>query len=461
MHQLTDFALEAGRKWQSPQTGFIHYCHYVAPSDRQDMIPTRENFLFALALLRSRVAENVAEAKLLLERLLSCQGPTGNFPVHLHESPYCYDRWHGASLLATFHWIIHDFHSVLGSELLNQLKKAFKALLKQAMEMVAEVPPDYPTMVQIAAAAAANGEREGEALLAMLAELGPQPSWYCSRTLGEMAVALQMVYPSLTGTPWSAFGENLHRLWYAPLQCYGGPAFDEREWGAGPLPTLYTFLMGSRGAEPELPEDLQAVLVRPRRESCPVVSESVLQGAAGAPWSLYFGEHYAYAAIRSNGSQSKGCSPFRLLWGTPGEVRSLVCQGGQYSELEVNAVGNKVEFLFSLGEWNEGKPREVAFYCSHQKGLRLRVDGEPSTVFHLGQRVSFESRLKGAFTFELVEGDGDFVGHLMLGNRPAQLIAAFPQPIPPFDWQIFLRTVRRSDTSRIRVILEIDDAAYS
>ncbi len=63
-----ELALKAGRKRQSTLTGFVHYCS-EHPEKSSETIPTYENFCFALALLRSRIAENVLEAKALLEKL--------------------------------------------------------------------------------------------------------------------------------------------------------------------------------------------------------------------------------------------------------------------------------------------------------------------------------------------------------------------------------------------------------
>ena len=59
---LLDRILQFSRKLQSAQTGFLHLNYQALPEEQQDSIPLVENFLFALALLRSRTAENIQEA---------------------------------------------------------------------------------------------------------------------------------------------------------------------------------------------------------------------------------------------------------------------------------------------------------------------------------------------------------------------------------------------------------------
>ena len=44
--------------------------------------------------------------------------------------------------------------------------------------------------------------------------------------------------------------------------------------------------------------------------------------------------------------------------------------------------------------------------------------------------------------FSLVEGEGDFCGHIYRSNRPNQRLTANHES---FDWKIGLRTLRRSE----------------
>ncbi len=103
---MNNLALLAGRKRQSPQTGFIHHCYEDANS--RDTIPLFENFCFALALFRTHIVEHVLEGKALLEKLLPFQ-VGDNFPVYLHEYPTCRHPYLGEKIYPIFHWIQKEF----------------------------------------------------------------------------------------------------------------------------------------------------------------------------------------------------------------------------------------------------------------------------------------------------------------------------------------------------------------
>jgi hypothetical protein len=118
--KAVELALKAGRKRQSEMTRFVHYCSEY-PEKSSETIPTYENFCFALALLRSRIAENILEAKALLEKLLAFQ-VNSEFPVYLHEYPLCRYAGLKSKLYPVIFFILRDFHSVLGEKLREQLQ---------------------------------------------------------------------------------------------------------------------------------------------------------------------------------------------------------------------------------------------------------------------------------------------------------------------------------------------------
>ncbi len=118
--KAVELALKAGRKRQSEVTRFVHYCS-EQPEKSTEAIPTYENFCFALALLRSKIVENVLEAKALLEKLLAFQ-VNSEFPVYLHEYPLCRYAGLKSKLYPVIFFILRDFHSVLGEKLRDQLQ---------------------------------------------------------------------------------------------------------------------------------------------------------------------------------------------------------------------------------------------------------------------------------------------------------------------------------------------------
>lgn len=122
---LIDLAIKAGRKRQSKETGFIHYCFENPNSEHT--IPLFDNFCFALALFRSRTSENVLEGKVLLEKLLNFQ-VRNNFPVYLHQYPECKSSFLGSRVKYILEIILSEFHHVIGAECKQILEKALSDL---------------------------------------------------------------------------------------------------------------------------------------------------------------------------------------------------------------------------------------------------------------------------------------------------------------------------------------------
>ncbi len=129
--KVIELALNAGRKRQSEVTGFVHLC-YENPESR-DTIPVYENLCFALALLRSRTADHVLEARALLEKLLAFE-VGGQFPVYLHEFP----NIRFTRSYPVISYILRDFQAVLGENLRQRLQPFIQPLPEMN-------PPQTPT----------------------------------------------------------------------------------------------------------------------------------------------------------------------------------------------------------------------------------------------------------------------------------------------------------------------------
>lgn len=127
---IIDLAFKAGKKRQSLQTGFIHYCYEGI--ERHDTIPLLENFSFVLTLFRMKSVEHILEGKQLLEKLLAFQ-VEDNFPVYLHEYPVCRDLRQNSRIYPVLYWIDRDFHMILGEDLKNRVKHLLTTLLKPTL----------------------------------------------------------------------------------------------------------------------------------------------------------------------------------------------------------------------------------------------------------------------------------------------------------------------------------------
>lgn len=124
---------------------------------------------------------------------------------------------------------------------------------------------------------------------------------------------------------------------------------------------------------------------------------------------------------------------FRLFW-QGSSLHSLVGRG----------------LVFDLKEYEMGRNDlfEVAFYCDRSDETSIFVQGKKGTTFRLGDRIAIRTPQKTIeLTFHLKEGEGDFCGHIFPSNRPEQIAKG----LEAYDWQIGLRTLRRSSPARIEV----------
>ncbi|MBI2812351.1 MAG: hypothetical protein HYX67_16190, partial [Candidatus Melainabacteria bacterium] len=135
--KMIELNLVAARKFLSSQTNYIHL-HYDT-DERGDAIPLLENFCYALALLRSRLADNMTDGKELIEKLLAFE-VEGNFPIYLHDFPQCKDRVYSLDILPVWHWAVAAYRAALGEQLALRLEKLICRILSHAYKMHAQRP---------------------------------------------------------------------------------------------------------------------------------------------------------------------------------------------------------------------------------------------------------------------------------------------------------------------------------
>ncbi len=126
-----DLAVLAGRKRQSPRTGFVHY--YPGLVGPCDTIPVFENFCFAFALFRLKTTDSVTEGKEIIERLLAFQTEDGNFPVYLHDFPKAWDFRLGSKIAPIMQHILCDFGTVLNHAFKEKLLFSLNKIPKQPL----------------------------------------------------------------------------------------------------------------------------------------------------------------------------------------------------------------------------------------------------------------------------------------------------------------------------------------
>ncbi len=478
--QLTELALTAGRKRQSKQTGFIHLFYPDSDEDIQHTIPVVENLYYALALLRTKSSEQITEAKVLIERLLPFQNGEGNFPIYIHEFPQGKDRFLGAQLLPAFFYILKEFHTILGNELKQQLEDAARKLIKFNLKSLNDRAPFYSIGLKIAATAKGLGiflndlplEQEGNRLLDQFHNQGPHLAWFIPSSLADICIAIQIAYSNIQESLWKDFWQHLINTWHRPSYSFIGPGLRQYQKGEEPQPTLYDLFLGyfsqdfSIRALKEAPYHLQAVLVQATGEILPVVQYPLsIKGLLNqSSWIIYQHDKFAYSLIEKNvlGNPAfdHAFHSLNLVWGNKEKIHSFVCQGGNFDIFKFEAKDNEIEFIVPLSQnydlESREKNRELAFFFDIEPNARMTIHGESATTFELAEEFTLKTPEIGlSLVVSLNEGEGQFLGHLMQGNRPSQIQLNGSHRFKAYDWQLFFRTLRRSTTCYLKAILHI------
>jgi hypothetical protein len=417
LHQL---ALEAGKKRLSAQTFFVH---------QGDLIPVVDNFLYALALMRTKVADRVMEARDLIERLLPFQSESGNFPIHLHEWPNCNDRLIGAQILIPMHWITTEFGAVIGGTLHEKLMKSQAKLKQFVSQTQAEKPASDLTNIKTMIC---TGDSSYQAIL----DKNDPWLFHVPKNLGEMLVAYQLIDPNL-----SRYLSHLSQVTHKHTHLFTGAPVNEYQDGEMPETTLFDLYVAALTGHipPRVKKDhpihLWAAAIQP------IEAEWIPQGK---DFDIYQGT--------APDSKHKGQHHFRYTWGDLETPYTLVCQGGNISNWNFDNKANTFNFTFDLSGYDYENDRDVMFYLNYQP-MQHFVSEKPATMFSLNDNVCIKTKDR-TFDFKF-EGEKGLVGHIMRGNRPAQIAVKGENRYASYDWTLFLRSVRRATPYQIDVSLTI------
>jgi hypothetical protein len=401
--KATDLALASGRKRQSPRTGFVH--SFAADETAADTIPLYENFCFALALFRHKTGDSVSEGKELVERLLAFQSEEGNFPIYLHDYPRCWDPLMPLKIASLLMVLIRHFSSVLGEELRRKIDSSHLLLIKAAEKRRLEKP--YP------------------------------PLW-------------ENRFLACTGQP------------TVPIDT---TSFSAQEWGEW----LLTAQIANEQGPFSIPyhRELEAFVGIPpeqeRGEPCPHPIEWVLADAISSPRLLcdhpsqllcapFFPIENSPSLLASSTLYAEE-NVIRLLWGGK-SLHSLFAKASRIEKKE-----NQIDLFFDLnGDMKIQREDlfEAMLFFDHSSETQIFIEGKRGTLFRLNEIISVQTpSLSFDLKFELLEGTGDFCGHIFRSNRPTQTACKGALLYEAYDWQIGLRTLRRSADCQIRIALKI------
>lgn len=476
MHKNVELAIEYGRQQQSPQTGFLHY-HYAEPfAKHHDSIPVVKNLLFALALMRSLDGSNVQEAKNILSNLLNFQLPSGNFPVYLHEFPNSQSPWLPIELLPPCYWILKDFSKILGQKLLETFTQTITRIIDYSIDLYTTAPPGYVGITKLATATIALGsllnEKRyisfGEKIIKELPPLLSSQPLYHPQELGEILTAYQMLSPDFDH-PLCPEGiwDFLSNTWHYPTATNMGPAVKEYYGQGLPNISLYDFFMGSWTQQyPQQivvahPIHIKAALIRPIKH--PFKQKALPHTISKDSWQSVQDPSYAYTTTNKSNDEKdafhKAFHPIKLTWNSNKQLHVLTCHANGPTATYKND-NEHIELTFTMPETIPSpeipQEREICFYVNQTSDLKIQVNDAPATLFHLDDSIQIcTTDATVDLSFELIQGKGTFCGHIIKGNRPAELTTRNKGTYPAHDWQIILRTVAREPLCQVKATIDI------
>lgn len=418
MKNFSEISLEAAKSFVSPQTGMVHYFYHGSPP--YATIPLYENFCYLLALFKTRTQEGVQDAMKLLSKLLHFQNQEGAFPVYLHEYPEVHDLFLNAYLLPPLQQLMQEFKLVLPQELKTRLARAIESMQLQLKKNYTEKKPKGHIAFKISQA--------------LKEELPFTEDHPVSSQLLERAP---------------------REFWHAAAETYVGPCYREFQEGFEPECTLYNLIFGTLYPRRLNPHHIQASLLREKVSLAPLAYPYLKNGPG---WAVFQEAAYAYSVLKKENPaplfHQPGVHLFRLVIKGKDRVHTLVLPGGAIEAADYETSPSLLLHL-TLGAHSEvddrEKAKEVVFY--HDLGPLATLPSGRSSVFALGDTLTLHyDSVKVHLTFDLVEGSGDFAGHIGRANRPSQLLKE-----GVFDQTLFLRTLRRTPHAKIQVRLTIEE----
>ena len=117
----------------------------------------------------------------------------------------------------------------------------------------------------------------------------------------------------------------------------------------------------------------------------------------------------------------RGRQTIRLIWGNPARCHSFVCEGGNLAKVELR---DENTLLFHLADpipdEDREKNKELLFYVDAHDELEISVDNQSASTFYLGQTIQLKSGdIQVQLQLILIDGAGDFIGHIMEGTCPS------------------------------------------
>jgi hypothetical protein len=442
----------------SRQTGFLHVLPGAHEGIPAQAAPTKENFLYALLLLRRKTHETIQEGRALLSKLLFFQNgdPSsdqyGNFPVLLTDYPEC-RNWHLPVFLCLVMTAIEtSFGSVLGEELQQRLHAAHRLLFSCAQRNAQKYRlHGWEAFVMAIQDWFLHGLENTQALNDILtratAQFIEEREWQRPDGFGLTLVALSHVPPSRL-----PLIDYAQQLWHPQAATYAGPALDVRQFGSGPATTLFDLCL-SLGKKTPLPARpwchqtaLGLALITPGEWNWPEPSMPISSDTSFAMWSL--GSVTVSACLSS---QASGCHPVRIV--TPSCTIALVFPNGTLRALSRD--GSQFSGQIQVSEIKETDPCLLRAYVERNSAVQLLVGGRRASTFLPEEGITIADTIPVHLALDACPAQ--CFGHVGLGNRPGQMLGARKGECEVFDWKISIDILRGEIENEVKFSVRIGD----
>ncbi|MCX6988049.1 MAG: hypothetical protein NTZ52_00850 [Chlamydiae bacterium] len=405
---LIDMHINEVKKRLSPQTGFLHLFYEDPYGKTQNTIPILENMYYVLALFRTRLTDPILEARQLLDKILAFE-VTGNFPIYIHQYPVCKDRSLSIHLLPVLHYLLRDYSAVLGEELLHRIEALSIRVIDRALAVQAVKKLSLSASMKLQAYTGCLIKQEpmsavewGDYLLSL--HMMPANVWINDEIRRGMSL-------------WNPMNEVLLPEGVAPIQD-----------GFSPKASLCNLFMALH---------TEGSFHRPSFADLLMLSGSLVH-PFDIPHCAPLFDARSFVIHKAIGSKQ----PLTLCWNELDVFRSIA--------LKVPSMDIRLDETESSVSIRSVYPDEVpiaedvnelCLYIDCQAKARLLVNGAPASTFRIEDLVQIQTEHKlFTLTFSLIEGQGQFFGHLSKSNRPSQVRK---EVYEAYDWQIGLRTIRR------------------
>lgn len=412
-----ELLVDTVKKLKSEETQLIHLAE---SGEKRCLISIVDNALYALFLFESKTRDEALEARSLLSHLLHFQ-VDGQFPVFLHQYPEVHDALIGADLLCVFAQILKRHRLAVGEELADALLNSTQKLAVRGLEEVRRIRSAYAKRVKLAAAASALG------FDAPLDELRREfdPSACCQRKiLADLCVGLSLLPRD---QQWPEVWDLARSLWHPELGRYSGPLFSERFEGREFKASSFELFFGGQAFGREL---LWAPLIT-QTESLPKLGQHTVDGQRQGAWVMNEDCSLSVAAW-DEPSDQKGYHPFCYV----DSDMAMTChvKNAQLTSWDLKSDGAFLEFFVPPQEKEMNHP--VSFFVER---MPLLVNGVRQNTFGKGDEISV-----GRVRLQL-EADSPAFGHVMMGERPSQLLENSEKVYSERNWKIVYRPVRADE----------------